>query len=125
MKKQAHNLAAVIAVGLFAGTSGIAMAEVVETQHSAYQLAARLSAPAMQAGQAGPAGPSEIPGRTGAASDWTPLETRYSAYEFIRETAAALVGQAGRAGPVAIGGRPDQSVVYETQHGAHELMNRP
>lgn len=42
MKKQVHNLAAVIAVSLFAGTSGIAMAEVVETQHSAYQLAAQL-----------------------------------------------------------------------------------
>lgn len=124
MKKQVHNLAAVIAVSLFAGTSGIAMAEVVETQHSAYQLAAQLSATAMQAGQAGPAGPSEIPGRTGAASDWTPLETRNSAYEFIRETAAAPVGQAGRAGPVAIGGRPDKRVVLETQHSAYEREDR-
>jgi len=125
MNTQISHIATAIIIGLFGGASAAALAEPIETQNSAYHLAAQLGAEPVHAGQAGPAGPSEILGRGRAMLAEVPYETMYSAFHMAERAAASPSGQAGRAGPVSLGTPAERSQVLETQFSAYDLTGHP
>ncbi len=119
MNTQLRTAVSIIALGLFAGASGSALAGSLETQFSIYDRSAQVNR--VQA-QAGSAGPSHVPGLQ-VVSAW-PTESQFSVYHLASLRSDAPVAQAGRAGPASIGSGFSGGGVSETMYSIYDLSGR-
>jgi hypothetical protein len=119
MNTRLRTVVSIVALGLFAGGSGSALAGSLETQYSIYDRSAQ--ATRMQV-QAGSAGPSHVPGLQ-VVSAW-PTESQFSVYHLASVRNDAPAAQAGRAGPVSIGGSFSGGGVSEAMYSIYDLSGR-
>lgn len=120
MNTRLRTVVSIVALGLFAGASGSALAGSAETQQSIYDRSSQANQVQVQAGAAAPSAVSGVQ----AVSAW-PTESQFSVYHLASLRDDAPAAQAGRAGPASIGGGLSGAGVSETMYSIYDLTGRP